>query len=95
MIMSVTKTCEKGHTFQKSSDCPVCPICEKERAPAEGFLSTLSAPARSALEHEGIRSVEELSLYSEKEVLRLHGVGPASLPNLRKALEESGLSFKK
>ncbi|PFQ46085.1 hypothetical protein COK05_12980 [Bacillus cereus] len=88
------RTCEQGHEYYKSSDCPTCPICEKERKPKEGFLSLLSAPARRALEHRGIQNVEELSKYSEKEILKLHGMGPASLPKLRKALEESGLSFK-
>jgi hypothetical protein len=27
------KTCNKGHRFYKSSDCPVCLICEEERKP--------------------------------------------------------------
>ncbi|HDR4906661.1 TPA: RNA polymerase alpha subunit C-terminal domain-containing protein [Bacillus cereus] len=88
------RTCEQGHEYYKSSDCPTCPICEKERKPKGGFLSLLSAPARRALEHRGIQTVEELSKYSEKEILKLHGMGPASLSKLRKALEESGLSFK-
>lgn len=87
------RTCEQGHEYYKSSDCPTCPVCEK-RKPKEGFLSLLSAPARRALEHHGIQTVEELSKYSEKEILKLHGMGPASLPKLRRALEESGLSFK-
>ncbi|AXO91952.1 RNA polymerase alpha subunit C-terminal domain-containing protein [Bacillus cereus group sp. MYBK226-2] len=88
------RTCEKGHEYYKSSDCPTCPTCEKERTPKEGFLSLLSAPARRALEHLGIHTVEELSKYSEKEILKLHGMGPASLPKLRAALEKKGLSFK-
>ncbi|WP_265938363.1 RNA polymerase alpha subunit C-terminal domain-containing protein [Bacillus thuringiensis] len=92
--MTTLKTCEQGHEYYKSSDCPTCPTCEKERKPKEGFLSLLSAPARRALEHRGIQTVEELSKYSEKEILKLHGMGPASLLKLRKALEESGLSFK-
>ncbi|MCI4056138.1 RNA polymerase alpha subunit C-terminal domain-containing protein [Bacillus cereus] len=92
--MTTLRTCEQGHEYYKSSDCPTCPVCEKERKPKEGFLSLLSAPARRALEHRGIHTVEELSKYSEKEILKLHGMGPASLPKLRKALEESGLSFK-
>ena len=66
---------------------------EKEKTKRR-FLSLLSAPARRALEHRGIQTVEELSKYSEKEILKLHGMGPASLPKLRKVLEESGLSFK-
>ncbi|EJV77321.1 MULTISPECIES: RNA polymerase alpha subunit C-terminal domain-containing protein [Bacillus] len=88
------RACEQGHEYYKSSDCPTCPTCEKERKPKKGFLSLLSAPARRALEHHGIQTVEELSKYSEKEILKLHGMGPASLPKLRQALEESGLSFK-
>ncbi|MGD6890057.1 RNA polymerase alpha subunit C-terminal domain-containing protein [Bacillus mobilis] len=88
------RTCEKGHEYYKSSDCPTCPDCEKEKKPTTGFLSLLSSPARNALEHHGIHTIEELSKYSEKEILKLHGMGPASLPKLRKALEESGLSFQ-
>lgn len=57
------------------------------------FLSLLSGPARSALEHEGILTLAELSRYSEREILALHGVGPKSLPSLRQALHEAGLGF--
>jgi len=57
------------------------------------FLSLLSAPARSALEHEGILTLTELSQYSEREILALHGVGPKSLPTLRQALHDAGLAF--
>ncbi|AFQ16515.1 MULTISPECIES: RNA polymerase alpha subunit C-terminal domain-containing protein [Bacillus cereus group] len=88
------RTCEKGHEYYKSSDCPTCPTCEKEKKPKTGFLSLLSSPARNALQHHGIQTIEELSKYSEKEILKMHGMGPASLPKLRRALEESGLSFK-
>jgi DNA-directed RNA polymerase alpha subunit len=89
------KTCKKGHQFYKSSDCPTCPTCEKERKPDSGFLSQLSAPARRALENNGINTVEQLSKYTEKEILQFHGMGPASIPKLRAALEEAGLAFKK
>lgn len=88
------RTCNKGHKYYKSSDCPTCPICEQERKPENGFLSLLSAPARRALENNGVTSLEELSSYSEKEILKFHGMGPASLPKLRSALKEKGLSFK-
>jgi DNA-directed RNA polymerase alpha subunit len=88
------RICSKGHQFYKSSDCPTCPICEKERKPDNGFLALLSGPARRALENNGITSLQELSTYSEKEILKFHGMGPASLPKLRSALMEDGLSFK-
>ncbi|MGE7201952.1 RNA polymerase alpha subunit C-terminal domain-containing protein [Bacillus haynesii] len=88
------RTCSEGHEYYKSSDCPVCPICEQQRKPDDGFLSLLSTPARRALEHNGITSLQLLSKYSEKEILKFHGMGPASLPKLRGALKEKGLSFK-
>ncbi|WP_407272584.1 RNA polymerase alpha subunit C-terminal domain-containing protein [Radiobacillus sp. PE A8.2] len=96
--MTTSKTlrfCEKGHKFYKSSDCLSCPTCEKELKPDSGFLSRLSAPARRGLENNGITSLKQLSKLTEKDVLQLHGMGPASLPKLRAALEEEGLSFEK
>ncbi|TXK72265.1 RNA polymerase alpha subunit C-terminal domain-containing protein [Paenibacillus sp. N3.4] len=88
------RTCIKGHKYFKSSDCPTCPICEQERKPDNGFLSVLSAPARRALENNGITTLEQLSNYSEAEILQFHGMGPGSLPKLRTALQTNGLSFK-
>ncbi len=87
--------CKKGHRFYKTSDCPVCPICEQERKPSSGFLSLLSSPARRALENKDIKTVKQLSKCSEKEILALHGMGPSTIPKLRSALKEEGLSFKK
>jgi hypothetical protein len=88
------RICDKGHKFNKSSDCPTCPTCESVRKPESGFLALLSAPARRALANNGITSLQELSTFSEKEVLKFHGMGPASLPKLRDALKKVGLSFK-
>ena len=92
--MTTLKTCPKGHKFYKSSDCPVCPICEEERKPEDSFLALLGAPARRALENEGITSLEKLSAYSEKEILSLHGMGISSSPKLNDALDKAGLTFK-
>lgn len=89
------KTCEKGHQFYKSSDCPSCPVCSIENKPDSGFLFKLSSPTRSALLAEGIDTVEKLSEHTQKEILALHGIGPASLPALNESLEEKGLEFKK
>lgn len=91
----MNKTCENGHTFFKTSDCPTCPICENERKPTDGFLSKLGAPARRALERENILSLEELSKWTKKELLQLHGLGPSSIPKLENALNEIGLYLKK
>ncbi|MGJ7033250.1 RNA polymerase alpha subunit C-terminal domain-containing protein [Niabella hirudinis] len=88
------RVCANGHQYYKSSDCPTCPICEQEKKPQAGFLSLLSAPARRALERAGISNVEALAGHREKELLSLHGMGPASLPVLKAALKASGLKFK-
>ncbi|WP_096271266.1 RNA polymerase alpha subunit C-terminal domain-containing protein [Paucisalibacillus globulus] len=88
------RVCEKGHQYYKSSDCKSCPTCDKENKPKNGFLSKLSSPARNALLHEGIDTVQKLAMYSEKEILQIHGIGPASLPVMRASLEEEGLLFK-
>lgn len=89
------RICSKGHKYYKSSDCPTCPVCEEKRKPENGFLSELSAPARRALENNKIKTLKQLSEFSEKELLKFHGMGPASLPKLLKALKKEGLSFKK
>ena len=88
------KTCPKGHQFYKSSNCPACPVCEKEKKAPASFLESMGAPARRALENIGIKTLKQLAEYSEKDLLKQHGFGPASLPGLRKALEEAGLHFK-
>lgn len=94
MAVKKLKVCPKGHSFYKSSDCPVCPLCEKENKPGDGFLSGLSAPARRALQSRHITTLKKLSAYSEKEILQLHGMGKASIPLLKKALAGKGLHFK-
>ncbi len=88
------RICANGHQYTKTSDCPTCPVCENERKPKDGFLSILSAPARRALENKGIKTLKQLSKFSEEEILNLHGMGPASIPKLRSALEAEGLTFK-
>ncbi|MES2763703.1 MAG: RNA polymerase alpha subunit C-terminal domain-containing protein [Bacteroidota bacterium] len=88
------RTCKKGHQYYKSSDCPTCPICEEERKPENNFLATLSAPARRALESAGITTLKKLAKYSEADILKLHGMGPGSIPKLKTALKTAGLSFK-
>jgi predicted RecB family nuclease len=91
----ILKVCEYGHKFYKSSDCPTCPVCEEARRPKDGFLAVLAAPARRALENNGIKTLEQLAAYSEKEILRFHGVGKTSIPKLKKVLSENKIKFKK
>lgn len=88
------RTCPRGHQYYKSSDCPVCPQCETDTTPAADFLATLSGPARRALENAGITTIQQLAKHTQKEILALHGMGPASLPKLKAALATAGLDFK-
>jgi predicted RecB family nuclease len=94
MAKGTLRICKNGHKYYKSSDCPTCPVCEAERKPETGFLSLLSAPARRALENNGIKTLRKLASHSEKEILAFHGMGPGSLPKLRNALKNAGLAFK-
>lgn len=89
------RTCPRGHTFFKSSSCPVCPTCEKNRTPEQEFLAVLSAPARRALENAGIKTLKQLASYTEKEILSLHGMGPSSIPKLKRVLKAAKLTFCK
>jgi len=88
------RTCNKGHAYYKSSDCPTCPICEEERLQQPWFLSLIAAQARRALERHNISSLEQLSAHSAAEVLAFHGLGPSSIPKLRQALESKNLDFQ-
>lgn len=88
------KTCKNGHPFYKNSDCPICPICEKERKTQIVFFTSIVAPARRALENNGINTLEQLSNYSKKEILLFHGMGKTSIPKLQQLLTDNGLDFK-
>lgn len=54
----------------------------------------LTQPARSALAGAGIRSLGQVSKYSEADIHQLHGIGSNALKKkLRYALADEGLSF--
>ncbi len=89
------KVCKNGHRFEKASSCPVCPICSTEEMNnkyGEEFPS-IAAPAFRALDRIGIVKLADLTRYSEKDLLALHGFGPKALKILRQALQEKGMSF--
>lgn len=56
-------------------------------------LPKLSRPARSALAEVGLMSLEQVSQWSAKDVLALHGMGPKGVRELREALQVRGMSF--
>ena len=97
-MTKILKTCTRGHRFQKSSDCPVCPICwsgyYKKRSQSD-FPEKLAAPALRALLNAKIKNLRQLTQWTEKELAHLHGMGPKSLSQLKLAMRKQGLSFTK
>lgn len=85
------RVCANGHAYIKSSDCPVCPLCEKQK---QGLIPGLSAPARRALENAGLTTLRKIASRSADQLLQLHGMGPSSLPKIKAVLAEAGLSLK-
>jgi DNA repair protein RadC len=44
--------------------------------------------------NHGISNLAQLSTWSEKEILALHGIGKSAIPIIKKLLETQQLSFK-
>ncbi|MHB8127387.1 MAG: helix-hairpin-helix domain-containing protein [Mobilitalea sp.] len=57
------------------------------------LLQQLSKPAQRALQNAGVTSIEQLSKYSEKEVLDLHGIGKNAMIIIKQILFDNGLTF--
>jgi hypothetical protein len=53
----------------------------------------LSKPAQRALSAAGYTGLDQLTDVTEAELLRLHGMGPKAIEQLRRALAACGLSF--
>jgi DNA-directed RNA polymerase alpha subunit len=54
----------------------------------------LSAPARRALINAKLTKIEHLKKLTEKQLMSLHGIGPSSLPIIKKAMRKYKVSFK-
>ncbi|WP_334076691.1 Imm41 family immunity protein [Paenibacillus sanfengchensis] len=64
------------------------------RAVMESDIPTrIGKPAARALAHAGYGRLDQLASISERELLKMHGVGPKAVEILRRALEGKGLSF--
>lgn len=57
-------------------------------------LPKTSAPAARALAGVGITSLEDVTAWSESDLLALHGFGAKGIRILREAMEPHGLDFK-
>ena len=61
----------------------------------ENFLEKLSAPAQRALASVKIKSLKDLTKFTEKEIADLHGIGPSTFKTLRPIMKKYKLTFKK
>jgi len=63
-------------------------------AAAENDLPAgLGQPATRALTGAGITCLEDVTRWTEADLLALHGVGPKTIRQLRSALAANGLAF--
>jgi hypothetical protein len=92
--IKTNRTCPEGHTYRKSSDCPVCPICASLQAKPSDFAKHLSAPALRAFERLGITCLEDLQRFSPQDLLNAHGFGPSGFKVIEKLMRERGITFK-
>lgn len=65
-----------------------------QQNPDSHFLTEISAPARRALEKEGLITLQMLAACSESELLQLHGVGPDAIKKIRLAMKDAGVKLK-
>ena len=61
--------------------------------PTHDFPRAIGNPATNALVNEGYNHLEQLTKITEKELLKIHGVGPKAVRILRETLAEKGMSF--
>jgi len=58
------------------------------------FPKKLAAPARRALAAAKIRNLAELAKRSEADLVKLHGIGPNAVKQLKEALKAKGMCFR-
>jgi DNA-directed RNA polymerase alpha subunit len=54
----------------------------------------MGMPAQRALEAIGVTSLDEVTRFSEEELLALHGVGPKAVAVIKAALQERGKALR-
>ncbi len=69
-------------------------MAKPQRDGSDGDLPPgLASPARRALRSAGYTRLEQFASLREADLLRLHGVGPKALDQLRRALAARDLSL--
>ncbi len=63
-------------------------------ADGDGLPAGIGRPATQALTSAGYTRLAQLTEVTERELLKLHGVGPKAVRILRERLGERGLAFR-
>lgn len=92
--MANERVCAKGHRYVKTSDCPTCPVCEKQKKPTTGWKVGLAAPALRALNQAKIDTVTDVQQWSKAELAKLHGMGPKAIATIEALLDLEGMGFR-
>ena len=62
--------------------------------PNAAAFPPIGGPALRALANAGIRSLDQLAKWSERDLFELHGMGPKGARMLKEALEAEGRRFR-
>lgn len=62
---------------------------------SDNLPTGIPKPALRALEAAGISKLEDFKFISEKELLKLHGMGPKAIRLISEVMDEAGLHFAK
>jgi hypothetical protein len=82
-------------TKRANQSCDPQSVAEFDYSQLSPELAKLSKPAQRALLSNGITCAADLAGWAERDLLALHGFGPASLPLIRKVLAEKNMALNK
>jgi DNA-directed RNA polymerase alpha subunit len=58
------------------------------------LLLKLAKPAQRAVQSAGLATLEQLSNFSEEELLEFHGIGKNAVNIIKRTLDANGMSLK-
>jgi DNA-directed RNA polymerase alpha subunit len=67
----------------------------KQNSTQKEFLIKLAKPAQRALYNAGITTLKQLSKLTQEEVSQWHGIGQNAIHQIKKELQDNGLTFAK
>ena len=79
---------------RQASPDPMAQPSESTHPNRASFPSGMSGPSLRALSVAGIRSMNELEVWTEADLAALHGMGPKGIRILREALAVTGRTFR-